>query len=746
MTYALPTPMSTGSLLALEIATESGAKLRDISPKHFHSCKTREEVDRNRLWHNYVSPTLLNSTRLPALLRPPPSLSNHFGEPSSNAGGIAPGFSRVGIVLDDAAIQRVFSGISLFFLPSVHSDVAPAGSAWVLFTPLVVSNLYVVSPADQACHLHPFLRQQMCYMGAYISVGASNYSHSLTHSILQQCSLQVGCAWQLLCAVDSLKGGSSVHSTGALRERVDCVVNTARRSLISVRRRAADSATPGLCSPIGHRQKGVASTSSQQANSAQQASPAKPKRPDIRPITVYHTAACNYATVHSPQLQKRPENGPANSVANTVHMETAPVPQVDVSPDATQQLFSQIKNSCLAKKTPALMEMLESLFKLLVIWTDPARSQDVKARNTAYYAEDLDSSPLTQNSRTVSESKHLPAPQAQTANELDLRLSMYGNMYGSMYDSMNGSMYGNMYGSMYISMYGNMHGSMHGSMYGSMYDGMYGTMHDKMYGSMHDSKNAGKDMVCDVMCNHQLGAAKLKQMPSIDVTVHHEQHVSRVLDFRMWESCQTMPLVGGVSRGSPFYPAVSFRLCSILTSVTLIGSQDLNVKSRPNLFTSLHVSYIPKFKVTHWIAPEYIHVQITARSVDDVLTRSCKAAASTTNGTWKQFSSCWEGNLQKRVSWLADDTGASYTQLQRRDILNVLTESLPRHVTLSADDKSGVTPESDQSTPRSLLSGHILRHSLMTTIHRTAGRFIRDSSTSVTSPDRGHRRADLDVY
>ncbi|KAJ8866855.1 hypothetical protein PR048_032716 [Dryococelus australis] len=56
-------------------------------------------------------------------------------------------------------------------------------------------------------------------------------------------------------------------------------------------------------------------------------------------------------------------------------------------------------------------------------------------------------------------------------------------------------------------------------------------------------------------------------------------------DFRMWESCRTMPLVGGFSRGSPVSPALSFRRCSILTSITLIASQDLDVKSRPNLFT-----------------------------------------------------------------------------------------------------------------------------------------------------------------
>ncbi|KAJ8897626.1 hypothetical protein PR048_002975 [Dryococelus australis] len=34
-------------------------------------------------------------------------------------------------------------------------------------------------------------------------------------------------------------------------------------------------------------------------------------------------------------------------------------------------------------------------------------------------------------------------------------------------------------------------------------------------------------------------------------------------DFRMWESCRTMPLVGGFSRGSPVSPALLFQCCSI---------------------------------------------------------------------------------------------------------------------------------------------------------------------------------------
>ncbi|KAJ8891822.1 hypothetical protein PR048_004376 [Dryococelus australis] len=62
-------------------------------------------------------------------------------------------------------------------------------------------------------------------------------------------------------------------------------------------------------------------------------------------------------------------------------------------------------------------------------------------------------------------------------------------------------------------------------------------------------------------------------------------------DFRKWESCRTMPLVGGISPGSPVSPAPSFRHRSILTLLTLIGSQDRAVKSHPNLFT--HLNPIP---------------------------------------------------------------------------------------------------------------------------------------------------------
>ncbi|KAJ8884444.1 hypothetical protein PR048_016301 [Dryococelus australis] len=47
------------------------------------------------------------------------------------------------------------------------------------------------------------------------------------------------------------------------------------------------------------------------------------------------------------------------------------------------------------------------------------------------------------------------------------------------------------------------------------------------------------------------------------------------------KSCRTMPMVGGFSRGSPVFSALAFRPCFI-PRFTLIGSQDLHIKSRPN--------------------------------------------------------------------------------------------------------------------------------------------------------------------
>ncbi|KAJ8889556.1 hypothetical protein PR048_009055 [Dryococelus australis] len=62
--------------------------------------------------------------------------------------------------------------------------------------------------------------------------------------------------------------------------------------------------------------------------------------------------------------------------------------------------------------------------------------------------------------------------------------------------------------------------------------------------------------------------------------------------FAYWNRAK---MIGGFSRGSPVSPAHSFRRCSILISLTLIGSQDLDVKSRPNLF--IHVFNTDRLEV-----------------------------------------------------------------------------------------------------------------------------------------------------
>ncbi|KAJ8877353.1 hypothetical protein PR048_021807 [Dryococelus australis] len=66
-------------------------------------------------------------------------------------------------------------------------------------------------------------------------------------------------------------------------------------------------------------------------------------------------------------------------------------------------------------------------------------------------------------------------------------------------------------------------------------------------------------------------------------------------DFCMWESCRTMPLVGGFSRGSPASPSLAFRRCSILTSITLTGYQDLDVKN-VQIFSLTHFDYHHTFR------------------------------------------------------------------------------------------------------------------------------------------------------
>ncbi|KAJ8893429.1 hypothetical protein PR048_006027 [Dryococelus australis] len=58
-----------------------------------------------------------------------------------------------------------------------------------------------------------------------------------------------------------------------------------------------------------------------------------------------------------------------------------------------------------------------------------------------------------------------------------------------------------------------------------------------------------------------------------------------------------MPLVGEFSWESPVSPALLFRRCSILASISPIGSQDLAVENRPKIFTHSSLAPTPELKV-----------------------------------------------------------------------------------------------------------------------------------------------------
>ncbi|KAJ8897818.1 hypothetical protein PR048_003171 [Dryococelus australis] len=96
-------------------------------------------------------------------------------------------------------------------------------------------------------------------------------------------------------------------------------------------------------------------------------------------------------------------------------------------------------------------------------------------------------------------------------------------------------------------------------------------------------------LVAAIFTNHHVegGTAVAERLARSPPTrANRAQSPAGSPDFRKGESYRTMPLVGGFSRGSPVSPAPSFWRRSIFTSITLIGSQDLAVKSSPNHFTS----------------------------------------------------------------------------------------------------------------------------------------------------------------
>ncbi|KAJ8865791.1 hypothetical protein PR048_033313 [Dryococelus australis] len=60
-------------------------------------------------------------------------LVSHQGDPGSIPGGLTPGFSHVGVVLDDAACRRAFSGNSSFPRPCIPAPLHPRVSFHVMF-------------------------------------------------------------------------------------------------------------------------------------------------------------------------------------------------------------------------------------------------------------------------------------------------------------------------------------------------------------------------------------------------------------------------------------------------------------------------------------------------------------------------------------------------------------------------------------------------------------------------------------
>ncbi|KAJ8880205.1 hypothetical protein PR048_016671 [Dryococelus australis] len=89
-------------------------------------------------------------------------------------------------------------------------------------------------------------------------------------------------------------------------------------------------------------------------------------------------------------------------------------------------------------------------------------------------------------------------------------------------------------------------------------------------------------------------------------------------DFRKWESCRTMPLVGEFSRRSPVSPAPSFRRCSILPSLhthreverrnTRAGGTErsprksVNQRYRPARFPHVRIRERPSSGIEPWFA------------------------------------------------------------------------------------------------------------------------------------------------
>ncbi|KAJ8869722.1 hypothetical protein PR048_028717 [Dryococelus australis] len=144
--------------------------------------------------------------------------------------------------------------------------------------------------------------------------------------------------------------------------------------------------------------------------------------------------------------------------------------------------------------------------------------------------------------------------------------------------------------------------------------------------------------------------------------------------FRMWESCRTMPLVGRFSRGYPVSPALSFWRCYILIPITLIGTQDLDFESFPNLFTH-------SFLCTPSIAERLIY-QLGSPLVDDLPIMKAVKYRVVSGVVWTNRTMVSSRHQQNRTETLAASTPVSLT----------FAASEPQRAVTAADERGCQRP------------------------------------------------------
>ncbi|KAJ8872135.1 hypothetical protein PR048_025737 [Dryococelus australis] len=106
----------------------------------------------------------------------------------------------------------------------------------------------------------------------------------------------------------------------------------------------------------------------------------------------------------------------------------------------------------------------------------------------------------------------------------------------------------------------------------------------------HPSVHKASEMTTTRLDFSFLGAAVAKRLGHSHPTKSNRRRNSQTFARGKWESCRTMPLVGGFPRGSPVSPTLSFQRSSI-PRFTLIGSHDLT-KNHLKLFVTLQYTLI----------------------------------------------------------------------------------------------------------------------------------------------------------